>query len=381
MTEYAGISATLPPGWRVVPLGSLAHVSYGIVQPGADVAGGVPIVRVRDLKQGRIDTGRPLRVRADIDAAYARTRLAGGEVLLTLVGSVGQAAVVPAALAGWNVARAVAVLRPARPLPPRWLTRCLAGEFVRHCIAAWLNTTVQATLNLADVRRLPIVLPPAPERESITALLDCLDAKIAGNERLAGTALRLAGAQFQAAGQGGRSAVLGDVVDLGYGRALPAARRRPGAVPVYGSAGPSGWHDEALVPGPGIVVGRKGTVGAVHWSAGDFFPIDTTYYVRCPAGVPLEYAYFLLRSLGLSAMNSDSAVPGLNRSSTLSLPIRLAGGPEMELFARRSRTLFALRDRLARETQALRDLRDYLMPRLMSGRLRPGPADVRRADV
>jgi type I restriction enzyme S subunit len=372
MIEYA----TLPAGWRVAPLGSLADVSYGIVQPGRDVDGGVPIVRVRDLKRGRIDAGRPLRVRADIENAHARTRLAGGEVLLSLVGSVGQSAVVPDRLAGWNVARAVAVLRPTGDVPASWVNTGLASEPARHCIAAWLNTTVQATLNLADVKRLPIVLPPAPERESITAVLDALTAKIDADERLARTALELAEAEFAAAGRNGRPGVLNDVVDLVYGKALPSGRRRPGPVPVLGSAGPAGWHDEALAPGPGIVVGRKGTVGAVHWVGEDFYPIDTTFYVRRRTEVELEYLFFLLRSAGLDELDHGSAVPGLARCTALSVPIRLPDGAELERFGRRARPLVALWAGLLREADALTNLRSRLLPRLLSGRLRPTDVDV-----
>lgn len=67
-------------------------VSYGIVQPGPPVVTGVPIVRVADVKDGRINTATPLRVEQAIEANYARTRLHGGELLITVVGTPGQTA-------------------------------------------------------------------------------------------------------------------------------------------------------------------------------------------------------------------------------------------------------------------------------------------------
>ena len=122
---------------------------------------------------------------------------------------------------------------------------------------------------------------------------------------------------------GGR---LGDYVDFLYGRSLPARSRRSGAVPVFGSAGRVGSHDQALVQGPGVIVGRKGTVGAVHWSDDDFFPIDTTFYVvpKNEQELRRRYAYYLLSTLSLRNMNTDSAVPGLNRSHALSLQVAIA---------------------------------------------------------
>ena len=119
---------------------------------------------------------------------------------------------------------------------------------------------------------------------------------------------------------------LGDYVDFLYGKSLPAHSRRSGSVPVFGSAGRVGSHDEALVKGPGVIVGRKGTVGTVHWSDDDFYPIDTTYYVvpKNEHELRHRYVYYLLNTLSLRNMNTDSAVPGLNRSNALSLHVAIA---------------------------------------------------------
>jgi type I restriction enzyme S subunit len=72
---------------------------------------------------------------------------------------------------------------------------------------------------------------------------------------------------------------LGDLLELAYGKALKAEDRRNGKVPVYGSNGQVGWHNERLACGPGIVVGRKGNPGVVTWAPTDFFVIDTAFYV------------------------------------------------------------------------------------------------------
>ena len=126
--------------------------------------------------------------------------------------------------------------------------------------------------------------------------------------------------------RGGR---LGDYVDFLYGKSLPARRRRAGSVPVFGSAGRVGSHDQALVKGPGVIVGRKGTIGAVHWSDDDFYPIDTTYYVvpKNEDELRRRYLYYLLNTLPLRNMNTDAAVPGLNRSNALSLHVTIAPPP------------------------------------------------------
>jgi hypothetical protein len=176
------------PEWQIVPLGQLVEpdrgISYGIVQPGSPAADGVPIVRVTDVRNGRIAVENPLKVAPEIEAAHARTCLRGGELLLTLVGTVGEAAIVPESLAGWNTARAVAVIPVCREIGAYWVQIALRSPTVREEIDWRLNTTVQATLNLRDVAELPIALPPPPARVAIAGILGALDAKIELNRRM-----------------------------------------------------------------------------------------------------------------------------------------------------------------------------------------------------
>ncbi|MDE0667617.1 MAG: restriction endonuclease subunit S [bacterium] len=108
---------------------------------------------------------------------------------------------------------------------------------------------------------------------------------------------------------------LGEFAPFSYGRGLPKAQRSlNGEFRVYGSNGVVGFHDEPLTRGPTVIVGRKGTAGAVHYSPHPCWPIDTTFYVEGEDLTLQRYIYYALRSSNLSDMNSDSAVPGLNRS-------------------------------------------------------------------
>lgn len=115
---------------------------------------------------------------------------------------------------------------------------------------------------------------------------------------------------------------LGDVTSLNYGRALVSHNRIPGDVPVYSSAGATGWHNTPLVNSKGIVVGRKGNVGSVFLVEEPFYCIDTAYYIK-PEDTTIDFTflYYLLKSINLTTLNEDSAVPGLNRNTALSVPI------------------------------------------------------------
>ena len=116
---------------------------------------------------------------------------------------------------------------------------------------------------------------------------------------------------------------IGEFCPFKYGKGLSAKDRLSGNFPVYGSNGVVGFHNEVYVKTHGIVIGRKGSVGALHLSDGPFWPIDTSFYVVKEDYFETVYTYYLLRSLGLDRMNSDSAVPGLNRDNVHALKINI----------------------------------------------------------
>ena len=117
---------------------------------------------------------------------------------------------------------------------------------------------------------------------------------------------------------------LGDVLRLEYGVSLPEKHRIPGAIPVFGSAGVVGYHEKATCSGPGIIVGRKGSIGSVVWTDVDFVPIDTTYsVVPLDSRIDLRLAFYLLARQDLSRLNSATGVPGLNRVDVYALRILL----------------------------------------------------------
>jgi len=117
---------------------------------------------------------------------------------------------------------------------------------------------------------------------------------------------------------------LGEVTEFKYGKSLPARNRKEGDVPVYGSGGITGFHDEHLIEGPGVIVGRKGSIGTVYYENKDFYPIDTVFYLKHdPDKIDQKFLYFYLKDMNLENMNTDAAVPGLNREVALSQEISI----------------------------------------------------------
>jgi type I restriction enzyme S subunit len=118
-------------------------------------------------------------------------------------------------------------------------------------------------------------------------------------------------------------------VSLEYGKGLKEAERVHGNYPVYGSNGIVGHHEDYLINGPGIVVGRKGTVGAINFVDDNFWPIDTTYFIKTKSSkVNLKWLFYRLTTLNLSALNTATGVPGLNRNLVYTIPIKWPSLPE-----------------------------------------------------
>ena len=158
-------------------------------------------------------------------------------------------------------------------------------------------------------------------------------------------------------------------VELAYGKSLKKTVRVKGEIPVYGSGGVNGTHNISLVEGPGIIVGRKGTVGSLYWEDRSFYPIDTVYYIKPIGEISLEFAYYLFQTLGLEYMNTDAAVPGLNRENVYRLEVP---GFDEKLIACFTDTVKSVRIKIASslsEIHVLKNLRDTLLPKLLSGEL------------
>lgn len=160
---------------------------------------------------------------------------------------------------------------------------------------------------------------------------------------------------------------LQDILELAYGKSLPQKRRVKGSIPVYGSGGITGYHNECLIDGPSIIIGRKGSIGTIYWENSPSFPIDTVFYVK--SEFPLIYLYFLLKQFDLKAMNTDAAVPGLNRNNVYRLQIPYLNKTVIEKYASLMTPLFSYCRSNLDQNHTLAEMRDLLLPKLMSGEI------------
>ncbi|EIZ1293720.1 restriction endonuclease subunit S, partial [Escherichia coli] len=119
---------------------------------------------------------------------------------------------------------------------------------------------------------------------------------------------------------------LGDVINVHYGKALKADQRvSNGSVHVFGSSGIVGNHDKTLCSYPTIIIGRKGSVGAITWAPDGGWIIDTAYYVEIKDNnkLDLRYLFYILSGIDLTKKTITTSIPGLNRDDLYDTFIKL----------------------------------------------------------
>jgi type I restriction enzyme S subunit len=383
-----------PGGWAWTSLSSVARLETGHTpsRKHPEYWGGeIPWIGIKDVtpNYGRTLTEtQEYATQLGIDNSSARV-LPAGTVCLSRTASVGYVVAmgVPMATSQDFVNWVCSPLLNACFL--KYLLMADRASYLRFA-----SGTTHQTIYMPEVKAFHVLLPPIEVQQKIAAVLAAYDELIENNlrrieilEEMAQSVYREWFVDFRFPGHedvpkvdsnvgpipdGWEASNLGEWVDLAYGKGLKADDRIGGDVPVLGSSGVVGWHNESLVSGPGIVVGRKGNVGSVHWVDTDFYPIDTTFYVI--SQLPL---HFLVHALRLqNFINSDAAVPGLNRSQAYFNPFIVPSVDVLHRFVEVVEPMMDLVKVLQDQIAVLQAARDLLLPKLVSGVLDVSELDI-----
>jgi type I restriction enzyme S subunit len=217
-----------------------------------------------------------------------------------------------------------------------------------------------------------ITMPPLAEQKRIVDLVSSVDAYINALQQYEDTTRTARNAilheLLSAGGDDWTESTLGEIITLEYGKPLKAENRDGKGFPVFGSAGEVGLHSKPLVnEAPVIVVGRKGTAGAVWWSDLPCSVIDTAFYVKQKVETNTRFLYFILGYLDLPSLTAQTGVPGLNRDRAYSSQVLL---PPLDLQERIVEIVSCMDDVIQGTEQAVmyaKALRSGLLSDLLSG--------------
>ena len=361
---------------------------------------------------------------------HDRYGLRFGDLIVCEGGEPGRCAIWKDHIPGMKIQKALHRIRPLQGLNNYYLHYWFTEAYRTGILAPYFTGTTIQHLTGRAISQLEIPLPPLAIQKRIASVLSSLDAKIDLNHQMNTTLETMAQALFKswfvdfdpvidnamAAGnpipepfraraearktlgdqrkplpvaiqhqfpdrfvlteemgwvpEGWEVASFGSKIELAYGKSLAVSVRVPGLIPVYGSGGATGFHNAALVKGPGIIVGRKGTVGSLYWVEKDFFPIDTVFYVVNNSGLPLYWIYQALQLFDIRSMGEDSAVPGVNRNVIYSKKMVFPKLQALEEYSKQVSAMTSRKKALDTANEALITLRDTLLPKLLSGELR-----------
>ncbi len=365
------------------------------------------LVTSRHLTGGRLDLGSAYRIsKLDFDAINQRSKVDRWDVLISMIGTVGEPCLIKDEP---NFAiKNIGLFKSKGEIEGKWLYYYLRSPETQQLIREHARGTTQQYIPLNALRDLPVLAPTDREEMSAIAhILGTLDDKIELNRRQNETMEAMARALFKSwfvdfdpvrakvegcdtglpghiakffpnsfensmlgeIPRGWQTCKWGDLVTLEYGKSLAGYNREDGEYPVYGTNGKIGTHSVSLCPHPGIVIGRKGAYRGIHYCSAPFFVIDTAFFVAPRKPIELRWAYYELLRNDINSMDSGSAIPSTSREDFYNLPVLAPPVAVQKSFVRLLESIWIQKGQNNLESNTLANLRDTLLPQLLSGEL------------
>jgi type I restriction enzyme S subunit len=344
-------------------------------------------------------------VSAETYGSWFRGHPLPGDIIFVNKGSPGRVCLVPQEIDFCIAQDMVALRADARKVNPKYLFAALRSDEVQKQIENMHVGTLIPHFKKGDFDRLLIPVPDRLIQDQIGEIYYNISLQIDLNRRMNETLEAMARALFKdwfvdfgpvrakAEGRppylahelwslfpdalddedkpvGWRLGQLDDLIILQRGFDLPADQRTPGHYIVMAASGPNGTHNRFMVQGPGVTTGRSGVLGRVFYSHEDFWPLNTSLWVKEFRNSSPEHAYFLLQNIDFSSFNAGSAVPTLNRNHVHNLPFAVPDARIITAFSRYALPLLKRQRAGEVESNTLAQLRDFLLPKLMSGEIR-----------
>lgn len=369
--------------WEKVKLSSVCKlVQYGYTTSATEEETGIKFLRITDIASSAIDW-RNVPFCEIEEKEFRKYALQEGDIVIARTGAtVGYAKYIKSDVQKSVFASYLVRLKINDDVDSRFVGSLVESSFYKDYILNIAGGAAQPNANAQDLISFQFHLPPLPVQRRIAQVLGRYDALIenyaAQIRYLEASAQNLYAewfvrgrcpfAEYEAGAKlpiGWEIVKLGDVLELKYGKSLIEEIRDGGKYPVVGSSGIVDYHSQFLVGKAGIVVGRKGNVGSVYWIDKPFFPIDTAFYVE--SEMSLYYLFFNLQTQNF--ISGDAAVPGLNREQALSNKMIKPSDDILERFDKIITLIFSKISNLKTQITNLRQMRDKLLPRLLSGKV------------
>lgn len=398
--------------WKELQTLVKRKIGYGIVQPGPSVPKGVPIIKVNNIISGLYDTKHLDKTTVENDAKYQRTKLKGGELIVTVVGTCGKTAIVPIHFAGCNLVRATCLIDIEDETICKWIKYYIDSPHGQAYINRNLNTTVQATLNVKSLNEMPIPFYSDEYTSNVVNILSSLDWKIELDNKINADLEEMAQAIFKnwfvdfepfkdgkfvdselgMIPEGWKVGRLDEIADVVGGstpsKAKPEYYTQKGIAwltpkdlsnhpAVYTSRGEIDITEEGynststkLMPKGTILFTSRAPIGYISIAQNDICTNQGfKSLVPKKAGTCFLYCFLKYVTPEIENKSTGSTFKEASGSLMKSLQVIMPEQKVFEDFETIVSPLFARIESLEKENSRLSLLRDTLLPRLMSGEL------------
>ena len=380
--------------WQSEPLSALTlKIGSGSTPRGGDsvyISEGTTLIRSQNVYNNEFSTDGLVYIDEKTAEKMKGVSVEKEDVLVNITGdSVARCCLVHDAVLPARVNQHVAILRTnPKKLLPHFLAFYMVSPFMQAKMLSWAGTGgTRKALTKGMLEGFEIPLPPVDVQDKIVQKIKTYNDLIENNRRriqLLEESARLLYQEWfvhlrvpghkqvkitDGVPEGWSKEPLENLLVLQRGFDLPVSKRIEGSVPIYASTGINGFHNVAKVKGPGVVTGRSGSLGTVMYVAKDYWPLNTTLWVKEFKKASPIFATYLLRAMKLEGYNGGAAVPTLNRNDVHKVDVLCPESKLMNEFEVQVENIFKQIDKLKEYNEKLAQARDLLLPKLMSGEL------------
>ena len=380
-------------------------ITYGVVKPGENPPDGIKLIRGGDILAGRIYIDSLRTITRELSNQYRRTILRGGELLVSLVGNPGEVALVPKELVGANLARQAGLIPLGADVVAKYVMYFLMSHWGRAALGAETIGAVQKVINLADLKRVRIPLPPKAEQHRIASILSTYDDLIENNTRRIAILeemarriyeewfvrfrfpghenVRMVESELGLVPEGWTIQGLYEVAELTYGfpfksKQFDDSSDGVGVVRIRDikndrastfTAEPADAKYR-IVDGD-ILVGMDGTFHMGRWAGGSAWLNQRVVRFRPKKSIPRSWLFWVTEGpiKHLEATIVGTTVAHLSARDLKEMKLVVPTGDVMRRAAQALEPLFDLELVLKKKNASLRTTRDLLLPKLISGEL------------
>ena len=232
---------------------------------------------------------------------------------------------------------------------------------------------------LKDFKRMPISFPSLKEQKKITNICELLDEKIQLNNRINNNLEQQAQAIYQQMfienqNPNWKEGKLSDLVAVKYGK--DHKKLDGGCYPVYGSGGIMRYVEKSLYTGESVLIPRKGTLNNVMYVNGAFWSVDTMFYTEMLRPNIAKFVYHFVKGKDLASLNAGSAVPSMTTNILNAMPLYVPDDKTLSIFEETVTPMYSQMQENEKQSANLANIRDTLLPRLMSGELEVSDIDL-----